>query len=122
MPKALVVEDEDSIRWILAAELEEKGYLVQEASSGAIALQRVGEQIPDVIFVDILMPFMDGFELISSLRDNPETSDVPVVLVTGLDPHETKGKPRQLGVKYHLTKPWEPWALDSVLRKIFNPG
>ncbi len=122
MPKALVVEDEDSIRWILAAELEEKGYLVQEASSGAIALQRVGEQIPDVIFVDILMPIMDGFELISSLRDNPETSDVPVVLVTGLEFHETKGKPRQLGVKYHLTKPWEPWALDSVLRKIFNPG
>ena len=88
MLTALVVDHEENIRWILAAELEDKAYLVQKASSGAIALQLVGEQKPDVIFLDVMMPFMDGFDLISTLRENPETSQIPVVLITGLSrPH-----------------------------------
>ena len=122
MVKALVVEDEQDIRHLLVLELEGKGYQVREADNGETAMQRVREQTPDIIFVDIVMPVMDGFELISNLRDDPGTSGIPVVLVTVLHPHETRGQPKRLGVEYHLTKPWKPWALDCVLEMALRTG
>ena len=122
MINALVVEDERDIRQLLAVDLDERGYQVQEAHNGEIGLQRVREQKPDIIFVDIMMPVMGGMDFISNLRNNPATSGIPVVIVTALKPSETKGKPRQLGVEYHLTKPWEPWALDVVLTKVLGPS
>ena len=122
MLNALVVDDEESIRSLLAEELKNRGYRVREAFNGVYAIQRVREEIPDIIFVDIIMPDMDGFEFISTLRENPETSKIPVVLVSILNPQETRGQPKEMGVKFHLTKPWKSWALDSVLNRIFSPG
>ena len=117
MANALVVEDELDILLLLVSELESKGHQVQGAGNGEIAMQRVREQKPDIIFVDIMMPVMDGFELISNLRKNPGTAGIPVVLVTALEPHETRSHPSGWGVEYHLTKPWTPWALDCVLER-----
>ena len=122
MIKALVVEDEEDIKHLLVEELEDKGFQVREADNGVIALQCVSERMPDIIFVDVLMPVMDGFVLISKLRENPETSGIPVVLVTAINAHEAKRKAGELGVKYHLTKPWEPWALDFVLEQALKPA
>ncbi len=122
MLNALVVDDEKGIRLLLAEELADRGYRVREAFDGVDAIQRVREEIPDIIFVDIIMPDMDGFELISTLRENPETSEIPMVLVSILNPQETSGKAKEMGVKFHLTKPWESWALDAVLNRIFSPG
>ena len=122
MLNALVVDDEESIRLLLADELTNRGYRVREAFNGVYAIQRVREEIPDIIFVDIIMPDMDGFEFISTLQENPETSKIPVVLVSILNPQETRGKAKEMDVKFHLTKPWESWALDSVLNQIFSPG
>ena len=122
MVKVLVVEDEQDIRELLVLELENKGYQVREAGNGETAMRRVREQTPDIIFVDIMMPFMNGFDLISNLREDPGTSGIPIVLVTALHPHETRGEPRRLGVEYHLTKPWKAWALDCVLEKVLRTG
>ena len=102
--------------------MEGKGYQVSAAGNGIVALQCVREQIPDIVFVDIMMPLMDGFDLISNLRENPETAEIPVVLVTALNPQEMKGRSRALGVKHHLTKPWEPWVLDCVLEMALKPS
>ena len=115
MVKALVVEDEKDIRQLLVLELTSKGHQVREAGNGEIAMNRVHEEKPDIIFVDVMMPVMGGFDLISKLQGDPATAGIPVVLVTALSPHETSGQPRRFGVEYHLTKPWESWALDSVL-------
>ena len=90
MIKVLVVEDEDDIRQLLVEELEDKGYEVREAGDGAAAIQRVNEQKPDIIFADVMMPVMDGFELIARLRENSETSEIAVVLVTAMSSHETE--------------------------------
>lgn len=121
MAKTLVVEDENDIRQLLIMELAGRGHQVREAANGEIALNRVREEIPDIIFVDIMMPVMGGFDLIAKLRENPTTARIPVVLVSALKPHETKLQPRHFGVEYHLSKPWEPWALDSVLNRILRP-
>ncbi len=122
MINVLVVEDERDIRELLVLELENKGYQVRDADSGETAMQRVREQTPDIMFVDLMMPVMDGFDLISNLREDPSTSGIPVVLVTALHPHETRGQPRRLGVEHHLTKPWKPWALDCILEKVLRTG
>ena len=121
MLKALVVEDEEDIKQLLVDELEDKGYEVREADNGVIAMQRIREQTPDIIFADVMLPVMDGFVLISKLRERWETAKIPVVLVTALNAHDTEARAGKLGVNHHLTKPWEPWALDFVLGQALKP-
>ena len=122
MVKALVVEDEEDIRHLLVEQLQDKGYEVRKADNGAVALQRVREEIPDIIFVDILMPVMDGLLFVSELRENPATSGVPVVLVTAIDLSGVISRARELGVKLLLAKPWEQKALDLVLNQALAPA
>jgi two-component system alkaline phosphatase synthesis response regulator PhoP len=80
----LVVEDDEDIRNLLAEQLGDKGFYVRRSNDGSAALVRVKGQKPDVMFVDIMMPIMDGIELISELQENPDTSDIPIVLVTAV--------------------------------------
>ena len=75
------------------------------------------EQIPDIIFDDVMLLVTDGFTLISKLREGRDTARIPVVLVTALNARDTEVRAGKLGVKHHLTKPWEPWALDFVLEQ-----
>jgi len=106
MVYALVVEDEEDIRNLLVEQLQDKGCIVMKADNGAVALQRVSEQTPDIIFVDFNMPVMDGFLFISELQQHPETFEIPIVVVTAIDLPEVKEKADALGVKLVLSKPW----------------
>jgi len=82
---ALVVEDDPGTRKLLCSMLEEYGLNVQEAENGEIALKRVQEKSPGVIFLDLMMPEMDGFEFIEELKKNPEHRPIPIVVVTSKD-------------------------------------
>jgi len=84
MIDALVVEDHDDIRELLVDQLEDKGCRVQSASNGSAGLRRIKKRKPGIIFVDIIMPVMDGIEFIEALKQDPETSDIPVVLLTAV--------------------------------------
>ena len=88
---------------------------VRKADNGATGLQRVSELVPDVIFVDVNMPVMDGFLFVSELRQNPETAKVQVVLVTAINIPDVESRALALGVKHHLAKPWDPESLEQVL-------
>ena len=122
MLKALVVEDEEDIKQLLLEELEDKGYQVLEAGNGEIALQLVSEETPDIIFADVFMPVLDGFDLILRLKENPETSGIPVVIVTVMNARATEAKARELGVEHYLTKPWEPGEFDLILDQAMKSG
>ena len=115
MVYALVVEDEEDIRNLLVEQLEDKGCEVRKADNGAVALQRVRDQTPDIIFVDVNMPVMDGFLFISELQENPETFEIPVVVVTAIDIPEVMARAEALGVKLVLSKPWIQHDLDLVI-------
>jgi len=82
---ALVVEDDPGTRKLLCSMLEEYGLNVQEAGNGKIALERVQDKVPGVIFLDLMMPEMDGFEFIEELKKNPEHRPIPIVVVTSKD-------------------------------------
>ena len=118
MLKALIVEDEEDIKQLLLEVLEDKGYQVSVAGNGEIALQRIGEEMPDIIFADVFMPVMDGLDLISRLKENPDTSVIPVVIVTVMNARDTEKKAKELGVEHYLTKPWESAELDLVLERV----
>jgi len=115
MVYALVVEDEEDIRNLLVEQLQDKGCIVMKADNGAVALQRVSEQTPDIIFVDFNMPVMDGFLFISELQQHPETFEIPIVVVTAIDLPEVKEKADALGVKLVLSKPWVQHELDLLI-------
>ena len=116
MVNALVVEDEEDIRHLLMEQLKDKGCSVQKAGNGAAALRRVRQQKPDIIFVDIMMPVMDGILFVSELRKNPDTAAIPVVLVSAINLPGLKSRARMLGVNHLLAKPWDQAALDRMLK------
>lgn len=117
MFNALIVEDDADIRILLGEQLQDKGCHVWRASNGASALRRITKELPDIIFVDIMMPVMDGIDLITELQESPETEDIPVVLVTAVSTPEVTLRAIELGVKYRLTKPWEQRELDFVFEQ-----
>jgi len=112
---ALVVEDEEDILHLLVEQMEDKGCDVRKANNGAVAPQRVREEIPDVIFVDIVMPVMDGVLFVSELRAEPSTDSIPVVLVTAVNLTDVILRAKNLGVQHLLAKPWEHDSLGIVL-------
>ena len=117
MYNVLVVEDAEDIRNLLVEQLGDKGLYVRQSGDGTAALVRAKGQKPDLMFVDIMMPVMDGIELISELQKNPDTLDIPIVLVTAVSTPDITMKAVRLGVQYRLTKPWEPEDLDYVLEQ-----
>ncbi|WP_242072649.1 ammonium transporter [Microcoleus sp. FACHB-68] len=81
----LIVEDDSVTREMLRRTLQREGWNVTEAENGRAALDRVAENCPDLILLDLMMPQMDGFEVITKLRNNPQTRTLPIVVVTAMD-------------------------------------
>ena len=81
----LVVEDDEEQRQLVCATLGALGWTVREAANGRLALDAIAAELPDVILLDLMMPEMDGFELVAALQANAIWRDIPVVVVTALD-------------------------------------
>jgi len=81
----LVVDDDPALRELLRRTLEREGYAVLEADDGRAALARIEERLPGLILLDLMMPHMNGFELLTELRARPEWRGIPVVVVTAKD-------------------------------------
>jgi flagellar protein FlaH len=112
----LVAEDVRHIREILADTLTDAGHEVSEASDGGMALEKACQDNPDLILLDIMMPVMDGFEVLRNLRKNPDTHDIPVVLLTAMPPTKGEQEALDLGVTHYMIKPWDEETLQAVVR------
>ena len=106
--RILAVDDDPGNLGILGRLLHPQ-YEVMAAPSGERALQiAAGEPQPDLILLDVLMPGMDGYDVLARLRDHPTTRDIPVIFVTGLDSAEEEGRGLELGAVDYITKPYRP--------------
>lgn len=112
LAKILVVDDEPSIVDVLTRFLTREGYEVLTAGNGREALDRVQQEQPDLILLDITMPEMDGFTVCRQLKDDERTALIPITMLTGLDDREHRTRGIEAGADDFLTKPFE----QSILR------
>jgi DNA-binding response OmpR family regulator len=119
----LVVDDEPRMRQFIRMNLELEKYRVSEAANGLEALDKVREEIPDLVLLDVMMPEMDGFETLKLIR---EVSSVPVIMLTVKADEEDKVRGLELGADDYVTKPFSPRELSSrikaVLRRVEVPS
>lgn len=118
--KILAVDDEKHIVKLVQVNLERQGYEVVTANDGKEALQKVEEEHPDLLVLDVMMPYMDGFEVLQNLRRNPSTRDIPVIMLTAKAQDADVFKGWQSGVDCYLTKPFNPMELISFVKRIFK--
>ncbi len=101
----LIVDDEKINVTLFSAQLNSAHYATLSASSGQEALQLARERHPDLILLDVMMPQMDGFEVASQLKNNDATKNIPIIMITALDDHESMLKGLECGAEEFLTKP-----------------
>lgn len=102
--KILVVEDDSMISTMYKTKLEQSGYQVLVAADGAAALEMAVDHKPDLIFLDIILPQLDGFSVLQELRANPKFKELPIILLTNLGTSEDKDKGNQFGATDYLVK------------------
>ena len=117
-PIILVVDDIATNIALVKAMLRNKNYEVISAQSGAQALKIVEEQKPDIIILDIMMPGMDGYEVLARLRSNEETKDIKVVMLSAISKEEDIQKAMELGADDYITKPIVVKKLHDALDKL----
>ncbi len=113
----LVVDDEPRMIQFVRMNLEEEGARAVEAHNGAEALDKVREQIPDAVILDVMMPEMDGFETLKYIR---ETSEVPVIMLTVRADEEERVHGLELGADDYMGKPFSPRELVSRLKAVLR--
>jgi signal transduction histidine kinase/DNA-binding response OmpR family regulator len=118
-PLVLLVDDDKATREVLSRGLEKEGFRLLVASSGEEALRLARERKPDVISLDVLMPGMDGWTVLRSLKADPLTAPIPVVMVSMLDDRDVG---HALGASDYLTKPFDRQRLVSALRRYRRDG
>lgn len=113
----LIVDDEIRMRRFMKMNLDLEGYRVIEASNGLEALDRIREDLPDLVLLDVMMPELDGFETLRIIR---ETSTVPVIILTVKDDEADKVKGLELGADDYVTKPFSPRELASRIKAVLR--
>ena len=115
--KVLVADDDEDMLKLVAARLRANGYQVLAASDGAEALKRATEELPDLIVLDLMMPKMDGFDVLSVLKRQPATRWIPVILLTGKTETSTILKSQELQADDYLTKPVDTKQLLALIER-----
>src|SRR5208283_163029 len=103
--RIMVVDDDPDTVTVLSRYLQREGFAPIEALSGAQCLKLVGENHVDVILLDLMMPEMDGFEVVRALKNNPATAEIPIIMVTARDDIESRSEGMRVGVSDFLAKP-----------------
>jgi PleD family two-component response regulator len=102
--RVLFVEDDSSVAQMYKLKLELDGYRVDVASDGEMAVEMASREPPDIIFLDVRLPKLDGFGVLEAVRANAKTQDVPVVVLSNYSERELGDRAAKLGVLDHLIK------------------
>ena len=111
----LVVEDSATTRKVISITLSRHGYRVIEAADGLEALSKISEERPDLIMLDVILPKMDGYKILSIIKGNKEFKEIPVIMLTSKDGFINKMKGKMAGSSAYLTKPFDP---DKMITEI----
>ncbi len=118
--KVLLVDDEDSLRKVMRDLLERDGYAVSEARDGVQALDQIDRVGPDIIVLDLNLPGLDGYGVLSHLRSRPATASIPVIVLTAKGDEDNEVRVFELGADDFLTKPFRARALSARLEAVLG--
>ena len=115
--KILIVDDEERMVRFIRLNLEHDGFLVSEAFDGKKALQQLREESPDLILLDVMMPGLDGFEVLRMIR---EASKVPVLMLTAKGEEDDRVRGLELGADDYITKPFSPREMVGRVKAVLR--
>lgn len=116
----LIVEDEDDIRALLVHHFRKEGFTVREADNGRSALEEVRREQPNLVILDLMLPKLDGSEVCRSIKSNPLTRSVPVVMLTAKDRDSDVISGLDIGADDYVTKPFSPSVLMARARSLLR--
>ena len=114
--RILIAEDEPHLREVLGLQLTAAGFEVIEACDGRAAIDAAHRSTPDLILLDVMMPFMDGYEVCRRLRDSFQTRHIPIIMLTAKTEVEDRIEGLKGGANDYITKPWETRELMQRVR------
>ncbi len=118
--KILIVDDSSTSLYLMENILENHNFMVIKAASGDGALKYLKREVPDLVLLDLMMPHISGFEVLEWMRANPQTADVPVVVVSAVNEEEALNRARKLGVLRYFLKPIDIEEFLYYLYSILN--
>ena len=118
--RVLLVEDEEPLRRVMKDLLEREGFVVHEAADGVIALDEVDRLAPDLVVLDLNLPRLDGYGVLSHLRARPGTARLPVIVLTAKGDEESEVRVFEYGASDYLTKPFRARALSARIHSLLD--
>ena len=115
MTTILVVEDDQDIRFLLSETVSDLGYDVLEAADGGAGFLKALEEHPDVILLDVMMPVMDGFQVLAKLKEHAETHPMPVIMVSARGQEQDMMRAMRGGAWGYVIKPWNQDDLEAKI-------
>jgi DNA-binding response OmpR family regulator len=116
----LVVDDIRIIRRLVKVNLELEGYTVNEAENGEEAVRMIREDKPDLVLLDVVMPFLDGFQVLKRIREEDDTRNIPVIMLTSCAEEANQIKGWEMGISDFVAKPFNPNALVNVVNRVLR--
>ena len=118
--KILVVDDEVNVIKVLAFVLNKEGYDVDSAGNGEEAVVKVAESKPDLIFLDVMMPRKNGYEVCREIRSNPDLNDVHIIMLSAKGQEEDRQEGFSAGANEVITKPFSPQKIIDRTRELLG--
>lgn len=118
--KVLIIEDDTDIRELIKFNLEQDGYAVEEAATGAEGLDRIKRRQPDLVLLDLMLPGMPGLEICRVLRSSKETSTLPILIVTAKGTEVDKVLGLEMGADDYVVKPFSPRELIARVKAVLR--
>ncbi len=123
MNKVLIIEDDQAYRKIYKRKFEVSGYTAETAENGVEGLEKMRSFQPNIVFVDLMMPQMDGFHFLEAVKSDPALQNIPIVVLTNLSTSEDAQKVLEMGAKAILVKSnTEPNAIVEKANQIIGDG
>ncbi|MBL8149698.1 MAG: response regulator [Blastocatellia bacterium] len=116
----LIVDDEQDLLDLMEIILEAEGYNVIKAINGKEALVKISTSMPDLVLLDVMMPIMDGWQVLKNMRKDARTENIPVVMVTAKIGIEDKNRGLQEGASDYIGKPFSPKEVLSRIKSILQ--
>lgn len=116
MPNILLIEDDEFIRSLLGDKFRSAGYEVKEARDGKEGLEKLKQEKPDVVLLDLLMPVMDGFEVLKTIRQDKELASLPVIVLSNVDQKTDLDRAMALGATDYLIKVYN--TPEEIVEKV----